>query len=97
MNTNKVYDCTIIELDKHHSDRKGNLTVVENNKEIPFEVKRTYYLYDVPGGESRNRDGFIVSSRKCSPVFPINARKALVSGAVHRAFLPPLSAHCPRR
>ena len=53
MNTNKVYDCTIIELDKHHSDRKGNLTVVENNKEIPFEVKRTYYLYDVPGGESR--------------------------------------------
>lgn len=48
-----VYDCTIIELDKHHSDRKGNITVVENNKDIPFEVRRTYYLYDVPGGESR--------------------------------------------
>ena len=48
-----VYDCTIIELDKHHSDRKGNITVVENNKDIPFEVCRTYYLYDVPGGESR--------------------------------------------
>ena len=48
-----VYDCTVIELDKHHSDRKGNLTVVGNNNEVPFEVRRTYYLYDVPGGESR--------------------------------------------
>ena len=48
-----VYDCTIIELDKHHSDRKGNISVVENNETVPFEVKRTYYLYDVPGGESR--------------------------------------------
>ena len=36
-----VYDCTIIELDKHHSDRKGNITVVENNETVPFEVKRT--------------------------------------------------------
>ena len=53
MNKNSVYDCTMIELDKHHSDRKGNITVVENNKTIPFEVKRTYYLYDVPGGEER--------------------------------------------
>ena len=53
MKESKVYDCTIIELDKHHSDRKGNLTVVGNNKEVPFEVRRTYYLYDVPGGESR--------------------------------------------
>jgi hypothetical protein len=43
----------MIELDRHHSDRKGNITVVENNKTVPFEVKRTYYLYDVPGGESR--------------------------------------------
>lgn len=48
-----VYDCTIIELDKHHSERKGNLTVVENGKTIPFDVKRVYYLYDIPGGESR--------------------------------------------
>ena len=53
MNKSTVYDCTIIELDKHHSDRKGNISVVENNKDIPFDVKRVYYLYDVPGGESR--------------------------------------------
>lgn len=48
-----VFDCTIVELDKHHSDRKGNLTVVENGKTLPFDVKRVYYLYDVPGGENR--------------------------------------------
>ncbi len=48
-----VYDCTIIELSRHHSDRKGNISVVENGKTIPFDCKRVYYLYDVPGGESR--------------------------------------------
>ena len=48
-----VSDCSIIELDKHHSDRKGNLSVVENGITLPFDVKRVYYLYDVPGGESR--------------------------------------------
>ena len=48
-----IYDCSIIELSKHHSDRKGNLTVVENGMTVPFDVKRVYYLYDVPGGESR--------------------------------------------
>lgn len=53
MNGNTISDCRIIELDKHHSDRKGNLSVVENGKDVPFEVRRVYYLYDVPGGESR--------------------------------------------
>ena len=53
MSGSTVYDCTVIELDRHHSDRKGNISVVENGKDVPFDVKRTYYLYDVPGGESR--------------------------------------------
>lgn len=53
MNRSSVYDCTIIELDKHHSDRMGNISVVENSKDVPFDVRRAYYLYDVPGGESR--------------------------------------------
>lgn len=48
-----VFDCTIVELDKHHSDRKGNLTVVENSITLPFDVKRVYFLYDIPGGEKR--------------------------------------------
>lgn len=50
--TSTVYDCTIIELDKHSHDQ-GNITVVENGVDVPFEVRRAYYLYDVPGGESR--------------------------------------------
>lgn len=48
-----VFDCTMVELDKHHSERNGNLSVVENGKTLPFDVKRSYYLYDIPGGESR--------------------------------------------
>ena len=48
-----VYDCNIIEIDKHHSDSKGNISVVENGDTVPFDVKRIYYLYDVPGGVSR--------------------------------------------
>ena len=52
MKNSTVDDCILLELDKHHSE-KGNITVVENCKTIPFEVKRTYYLYDVPGGEMR--------------------------------------------
>ena len=48
-----VFDCSVVELDKHHSDRKGNLTVVQNGETLPFDVKRVYYLYDVPGGGSR--------------------------------------------
>lgn len=48
-----VFDCSVVELDKHHSDRKGNLSVVENGRTLPFDVKRVYYIYDVPGGECR--------------------------------------------
>lgn len=49
---NTVFDCSVIDISKVHNDA-GNITVVENNKNIPFEVKRIYYLYDVPSGESR--------------------------------------------
>lgn len=48
-----VYDCSIIELDRHHSVRKGDISVVENSITVPFDTKRVYYLYDVPGGVSR--------------------------------------------
>ena len=44
--------CRVIELDKHHH-ANGNLTVVENGDPIPFDIKRVYYLYDIPGGEER--------------------------------------------
>jgi dTDP-4-dehydrorhamnose 3,5-epimerase-like enzyme len=44
--------CRIIDLPKI-TDIRGNLTFVEGNKHVPFDIKRVYYLYDVPGGESR--------------------------------------------
>ena len=47
-----VYDCNLIDLGKI-TKREGNITVAENLEQIPFEVKRVYYLYDIPGGESR--------------------------------------------
>lgn len=48
-----VFDCSIIELDRHHSARKGDISVVENGETVPFDTKRVYYLYDVPGGVDR--------------------------------------------
>ena len=47
-----VNDCCVIQLEKRHQEN-GNLTVVENGREIAFNVQRIYYLYDVPGGEAR--------------------------------------------
>jgi len=44
--------CRIIDLPKV-ADARGNLTFIEESKHIPFAIKRVYYLYDVPGGESR--------------------------------------------
>lgn len=48
-----VFDCSVIELDRHHSQRKGDICVVENSITVPFDTKRVYYLYDVPGGVDR--------------------------------------------
>lgn len=45
-------NCKIIELPKI-ADPRGNLTFIEGNQHIPFEIKRVYYLYDVPGGADR--------------------------------------------
>jgi len=52
MKATTVFDCALLELPKNHNI-KGNITAVNNLKEVPFEIKRVYFLYDVPGGESR--------------------------------------------
>lgn len=52
MKKNSVFDCTLLDLGKQAS-MDGNMTAVESGDLIPFDVKRVYYLYDVPGGESR--------------------------------------------
>lgn len=53
MNGVTVDDCRVVELESHDGQRLGKLTVVGRASEFPFAVKRVYYLYDVPGGESR--------------------------------------------
>jgi len=45
-------DCRLIDLPKI-ADWRGNLTFIEGTRHIPFEIKRVFYLYDVPGGETR--------------------------------------------
>ena len=52
MNSSSVYDCPVIPLSKIQ-DRAGNITVVEAYIDVPFDIKRIYYLYDIPGGENR--------------------------------------------
>lgn len=61
-----VEDVKIVELPKF-TDPRGNLSFVEQLNHIPFEIKRTYWIYDVPGGETRgghaykNNQEFIVA------------------------------------
>lgn len=47
-----VFDCGLYTLEKNH-EPEGNLTYVYNDVHIPFDVKRVFYSYDIPGGESR--------------------------------------------
>ena len=47
-----VEDCRIIDLGKIENDR-GNLTVVQARETVPFDIRRVFYLYDIPGGEAR--------------------------------------------
>jgi dTDP-4-dehydrorhamnose 3,5-epimerase-like enzyme len=49
-------DCRIIDLPKI-SEARGNLTFIESGRHIPFEIRRVYYLYDVPGGAERGAHG----------------------------------------
>ncbi len=55
-----VFDCSVIELGRNR-DRAGNISIVEKFDNIPFEVKRVFYIYDIPGGESRGAH----SHREC--------------------------------
>lgn len=53
MGNNKALDeCRVIQLPQI-KNRAGNITPISSNLEIPFQIKRVYYLYDIPGGETR--------------------------------------------
>ena len=53
-----VFDCSLIVLPRI-KNRAGNITPVHNSIEIPFDIKRVFYLYDIPGGESRGAHAHI--------------------------------------
>ncbi|MEZ4841532.1 MAG: FdtA/QdtA family cupin domain-containing protein [Flavobacteriaceae bacterium] len=52
ISSSSVNDCTVKKLSKIHN-KAGNITIVENDINIPFHVNRIYYLYDIPGGSER--------------------------------------------
>ncbi|MDW7760893.1 MAG: FdtA/QdtA family cupin domain-containing protein [Acidobacteriota bacterium] len=50
--SSSVFNCSVLPLNVIHN-RAGNITIVEGLINVPFELKRVYYLYDIPGGENR--------------------------------------------
>jgi len=52
MNDVTVFDCSVIQLPKIHNPA-GNITVASNSIDIPFEIRRVFYIYDIPSGEDR--------------------------------------------
>lgn len=51
-NKNTIFDCSLIQLPRI-KERCGNITPIHGSKEIPFDIERVFYLYDIPGGEDR--------------------------------------------
>ena len=47
-----IHNCNVVELTKIHNP-SGNITIIQNGQHQPFDIKRIYYLYDVPGGSER--------------------------------------------
>ena len=52
MHNTTIHNCPIVNLPKIH-DQSGNITAIDELICVPFSIKRVYYLYDIPGGESR--------------------------------------------
>lgn len=92
-----VYDCSLIELPKS-SFPEGNLTYIYNSVHLPFEVKRVFYSYDIPGGESRGAHAhkhchqFLVAASGAFEVLlddGINKRTVLLNRPFYGLHVPP--------
>ena len=74
MKNTTIKDCKIIQLPKFQEREKGDISFIENKNHIPFDVKRIFYLYDIPGGESRgahshyNCNQFLIAASGCFTV-----------------------------
>ncbi|MBN2167158.1 MAG: WxcM-like domain-containing protein [Marinilabiliaceae bacterium] len=68
-----IHNCNVVELPKIHNPA-GNITILQNGVHLPFDIKRVYYLYDVPGGSERgghahkNLHQLIVAASGCFDV-----------------------------
>ena len=92
-----VYDCSLIELPKI-SNRSGNITPVEGFRNVPFDVRRVFYTYDIPGGESRGAHAhkechqFLVAASGAYEVLlddGINKRTVLLNRPFYGLHIPP--------
>ena len=92
-----VFDCSFIELPKK-SFSEGNLTYIYNDIHLPFEVKRVFYSYDIPGGESRGAHAhkechqFLVAASGAFEVLlddGINKRTVLLNRPFYGLHIPP--------
>lgn len=92
-----VYDCSVIELPKI-TFRSGNITPVQGSVNIPFDIKRVFYSYDIPGGESRGAHAhkechqFIVAASGAFEVLlddGINKRTVLINRPFYGLHVPP--------
>lgn len=97
MNRNTVYDCSVIELPKV-SNRAGNITPVHGNINVPFDVKRVFYTYDIPGGEARGAHAhkechqFLVAASGSFEVVlddGVNKRTVLLNRPFYGLHIPP--------
>lgn len=93
-----VHDCKIIELPKI-SERKGAITPIYCGVQVPFEIQRVFYLYDVPGGEGRGAHAhkalhqFIVSVMGAFDVVMddgIETKRVHLDRAYHGLYIPPM-------
>lgn len=92
-----VYDCSVLELPKI-TNRAGNITPVHGNINVPFDVKRVFYTYDIPGGEARGAHAhkechqFLVAASGSFEVVlddGINKRTVLLNRPFYGLHIPP--------
>lgn len=92
-----VFDCSIIELPKIEN-RSGNITPIHGNINIPFEIRRVFYTYDIPGGEARGAHAhkechqFLVAASGAFEVLlddGVNKRTVLLNRPFYGLHIPP--------
>ena len=85
-----VFDCSLYQLEKNHEEQ-GNLTYVYNGIHVPFDVKRVFYSYDIPGGEARGAH----AHKKCHQFLVaasgsgVNKRTVLLNRPFYGLHVPP--------